>query len=67
MMPEGYYRMITPRLVSNDVHSLPPARRRELEEYGNRLSAGKSSARGLDELVGRLIPSQTEHSGDGWW
>jgi hypothetical protein len=63
MMPEGYYRMIMPSIIRDDVHRLPPSRRREVEEYGRQLAAGKSLTGSLRDLVEIILPKDQEFSG----
>ncbi len=72
-LPTGYYELIVPTLIRQDIQSLSPARRRELEHVGqlcrdnalgDRDTRGSASGDGklAERLLDRLLPGTARKS-----
>jgi hypothetical protein len=64
-MPPGYYTLIVPDLLRVANHQLPPARRAELDRFGEATRTQTTLAGSVQTLFDRLFPRLDEGEGGG--
>ncbi len=64
-MPRGYYELIVPALLRQDIQSLSPARRSELERVGRLCRDNEQGDTELAErLLDRILPGTAKKRGE---
>lgn len=65
LMPQGYYTLVVPSLLRQELHALPRPRRAELDRFAV-ASRNRSDLRGVvQSLFDRLLPREAADSGGG--
>jgi len=65
LMPPEYYGMMVPDWIRQDVRTLSPQVRAELERFGTACQAQPAMARTVDTVLQRLIPQSGDREGPG--
>lgn len=65
LLPQGYYALVTPPLLKQDLRALPPGRRRELDKFAAAARTRPELAGAVQNVFDRLLPRLAASSQEG--
>ncbi len=65
IMPAGYSELVIPDLLKEDLNTLSPMRRKDLERAGDRCRQGTDETNLAMRLINRILPGSVAENNDG--